>query len=201
MALDEIRANRGVIHEDRALVVQPADSAATSRFALAAPDVCAELATVLAEGDGANAMPNARLGNYPYRLVSRRLKATLNSLGPELPGLREKSGTTNKAYKHADDMADLGVHDDDLIEITSPRSSLIGVVETDPTLRRGVISMSHSWGGRALTDEKVREIGTPTNRLLSTDDGHDPITGMIVQSAIPVRVTRVVDHPALVVSH
>jgi hypothetical protein len=48
--------------------------------------------------------------------------------------------------------------------------------------------MAHSWGGASLTDEKVRDIGAPTNRLVSTTDVYDSVTGMVVQSAIPVRV-------------
>ena len=50
--------------------------------------------------------------------------------------------------------------------------------------------MAHSWGGRSLTDEKVREIGSPTSRLVSTDIGSDPVTGMVVSSAIPVAVAK-----------
>jgi hypothetical protein len=67
------------------------------------------------------------------------------------------------------------------------------VVAGAKDVRRGVISMAHSWGGGTLTDEKVRDIGTPTSRLVSTVDGHDPTNGMVVQSAIPVRIERAVD--------
>ena len=70
---------------------------------------------------------------------------------------------------------------------------LDGVAEVEEGLRRGVISMAHSWGGSSLTDEKVRDIGSPTNRLVSTDQGYDPVTGMVVQSAIPVAVELVHD--------
>ncbi len=78
---------------------------------------------------------------------------------------------------------------------TSSRSrrssgSLIGVVEPADDVKRGVISMAHSWGGTSLTDEKVRDIGTPTSRLVSVDAGHDPVTGMVVSSAIPVAVAK-----------
>jgi hypothetical protein len=59
-------------------------------------------------------------------------------------------------------------------------------------VRTGVISMAHSWGGSSLTDDKVRDIGAPTNRLVSTDRDYDVVTGMVVQSAIPVAVTA---HP------
>jgi len=63
-------------------------------------------------------------------------------------------------------------------------------VQAAPDVRRGVVSMAHSWGGTSLTDEKVRDIGTPTNRLVSTTDVFDPVTGMAVQSAIPVHVAK-----------
>ena len=71
----------------------------------------------------------------------------------------------------------------------SPRASIHAVVESATDVRRGVISMAHSWGGSSLTDEKVRDIGTPTSRLVSVDRGYDSVNGMVVQSAIPVRLT------------
>jgi hypothetical protein len=49
--------------------------------------------------------------------------------------------------------------------------------------------MSHSWGG-SITDEDVRNQGTPTNRLCTIDSGYDPINGMAIQSAIPVAVVK-----------
>ena len=55
-------------------------------------------------------------------------------------------------------------------------------------VKRGVVSMSHAWGGSSDVDDVVGQ-GMPTNRLVATHDGFDPITGMAVQSAIPVRVT------------
>ncbi len=55
--------------------------------------------------------------------------------------------------------------------------------------------MAHSWGGSSLTDEKVRDIGSPTSRLVSEHVAHDPVTGMIVSSAIPVAVTKM-EEPA-----
>lgn len=170
------------------MVVQPADEGASAQFTMAPDDLMEELAQVRRESTGAEVFPGFSPSEFPFRLVSRRLKAVLNSLGGELSALRKSAGTTNRAHMNPADMVDLGLHDDDLIEITSPRSSIIGVVAGAVDVRRGVISMAHSWGGGSLTDEKVRDIGTPTSRLVSTVDGHDPVNGMVVQSAIPVRV-------------
>ena len=190
MPLDEVRANIGVVHPERAIVVQAADAGATARFTVAPTDLMAELALVRAERSSADVFGPTTPDDYPFRLVSRRLKASLNSLGPELPVLAAK-GTTNYAYMHPDDLAELGVEPDEIVEITSPVGSMHGVVAAAPDVRRGVISMAHSWGGTSLTDEKVRDIGSPTNRLVATDRAYDPVTGMAVQSAIPVRVARV----------
>jgi anaerobic selenocysteine-containing dehydrogenase len=190
MPLDVVRANQGVVHEELAMVVQEAEESATARFTVAPEDLMAELAVVRAESTGAEVFAGYTEGAYPFRLVSRRLKAVLNSLGTELSALRRSAGTTNYAYMHPSDLSELGLADDDLIDITSPHGTITGVVAGSPDVRRGVISMAHSWGGTALTDEKVRDIGTPTNRLVSTTDAYDPVTGMVVQSAIPVRVER-----------
>jgi anaerobic selenocysteine-containing dehydrogenase len=92
---------------------------------------------------------------------------------------------------HPADVAALGVDDGDLVEITSRTGSLRAVVAPAPDVRRGVVSMAHSWGGSSLTDEKVRDVGAPTNRLVSTEHGYDPVTGMPVQSAIPVAVAPI----------
>ena len=187
MPLDEVRANRRVVHPDQRLVVQPADDGATARFTPTPDDFMAELGQVLAESPSTFA--GRDVSELPFRLVSRRLKHVLNSTGTELPGLARK-GTTNPAYMHPDDLDELGLQPGDIVEITSLQASLLGVVSAAPDVKRGVVSMAHSWGGRSLTDEKVRDIGAPTSRLVSTDVGHDPVTGMVVSSAIPVAVHK-----------
>jgi anaerobic selenocysteine-containing dehydrogenase len=181
--------NRGKIHTDRVSVIA-ADPDATGRFAVAPTDVVAELAEVRQEAAGQDLLPGFDAVQFPYRLVGRRLKYALNSLGSELPGLA-KVASTNYAYAHPTDLQDLGAQAGDLLKLTSPTSSVIGVAAADPDIKPGVISMSHSWGGLTLTDEKVRDIGTPTNRLVASAEGTDRITGLPVMSAIPIAVERV----------
>ena len=189
--VDHARTNPRTIDRSLAITVQPADPDATGRFTVAPPDVVEELATVFAEGDSAAAFAGIDPADYPFRLTSRRLKTHLNSLGSELPTLRART-STNHAHMHPADMAELGVADDDLVEITSPHASVVGVARGSDDVRRSVVSMAHSWGGTSPTDEKVRDIGAPTNRLVSTSSLYDPYSGMAVQSAIPVAVRR---HP------
>ena len=191
MPMDEVRANRRKVHPDKTMKVSPADPECTAKFTVAPDDIVAEMKEIVIEGDGAAAL-GIDPSLYPFRLVSRRLKHVLNSYGSDLSVLGAK-GSSNSAYMNPDDMKDHDLVDGDLIEIFSPRASVQGLVESAPDVRRGVISMAHSWGGSSLTDEKVRDIGSPTSRLVSVDKGYDRINGMVVQSAIPVRIA-VIEH-------
>ncbi len=189
LPMSEIRAKRSTIHEELAIKVVAADPDASARFAVAPPDVVEEIAVVLSEKTGAEVIDGFDATKFPFRLISRRLKHVLNSLGREIPGLA-RVGTTNAAYMNPLDMRDLSLSDGELVRITSPSGEVVGVAEGSDTIKRGVISMSHSWGG-SITDEDVRLHGTPTNRLCTVDSGRDPINGMAIQSAIPIAVTKV----------
>ncbi|MCH7790373.1 MAG: oxidoreductase, partial [Acidobacteria bacterium] len=188
VSVETMRNNRGVIHDHLARVAQPADPDCDARFSVAPDDIVEELAQVGEEQTGAEIVDGFDADRYPYRLVSRRLKASLNSLGPELPGLAAK-GKTNPAFMNPEDLADLDVSTGNLVEITSPSGCLVAVVEAASDVKRGVVSMAHSWGDGSGSDDKVRDIGSPTSRLVSTRSGYDRFSGMAVQSAIPVAVT------------
>lgn len=188
LSMAEVRARRFTILEHRAIEVIGPDPATRSRFAVAPPDVIAELAAVAGEGTGVAVLDGFDPDRHRFRLVSRRMKHVLNSLGRELPGLA-RVGTTNPAFLHPDDLSDLGVDDGDLVEISSPSGSVVGVARASDAVGRGVISMSHAWGGLPA-DERARSTGVSTSRLSSLASGGDPLNGMAVQSAIPVAVRR-----------
>ena len=189
LPISEWRKNRGVIH-DKPIRVIDGDPDSDARFAVCPPDVYEELLEVQNERTGLEIFKGIDHKKYPFRLVGRRLKHALNSLGSELPGLADVA-TTNYAYVHPEDLDNFGAKPGDLLKISSPRASVVGVAESDPGIKRGVVAMSHSWGGLSLTDEKVRDIGTPTNRLVTSDNGFDRITGLPIMSAIPVKIHRI----------
>lgn len=185
--LDEVRAKNGTLVPEHAITIAPADPDASGRFQLALSDHMEELSDVRNETTSAEVMRGFDPEVHTFRLISRRLKSHLNSLGGELPGLQRKN-STNYAYMNPADMDDLGIADDDLVKIASPHAELVGVVKGAPDVRRAVISMAHSWGSSTGTDEKVRDIGSPTNRLIDVENGYCTITGQAIQSAIPVSV-------------
>ena len=178
----------GCIYHELDVRVDPPLAGMEARLHFAPEGIDEELAAVRAEAYDAGADP------FTHRLICRRLRHVLNSVGHEFPQLRAK-GRTNPAYMHADDLAALGVASGELVEIVSDQDSVLGVVEATDEIRPGVISMAHCWGSAPDTKVDVREAGSPTSRLVPTDRDYDPITGMARMTAIPVRVRRVAAPP------
>ena len=61
-------------------------------------------------------------------------------------------------------------------------------MEADDSVRRGVVSMSHCFGGDPEKPADVREVGSNTGALASVAHEYDPVSGIPRMSAIPVRV-------------
>ncbi len=162
--------------------VEAGDADAPGRLDFADRTMLGELAEVAAE-------PVDRDTFYAFRLVSRRLPDVHNSAGRDIPKLVRK-WSYNPAFMNPEDLAELGLGKGDVIEITSSYSSILGVVEPEAELRRGVISMPHAFGDApgSPDDKDVRKIGSNTGRLSSVDRNYDPYTGIPLMSAIPVNV-------------
>jgi hypothetical protein len=50
-----------------------------------------------------------------------------------------------------------------------------------------VIALAHGWGDPS-DDRDVREKGSNVQRLIPDDQRYDPVTGLALQSAVPVNV-------------
>ncbi len=171
-----------IIYGDMHPIVLPPDPSSAARFNLEAGDMPGQLRAAL----GLAAAP----AGYDFKLVSRRTKTRFNSTGGHLSALKAKR-TTNPAHIHPDDMARIGVSEGQLVRITSPAGSIIGVAESSPGIRPGIISMAHAYGDVGSGPDSVRDQGVSTNRLVSETASYDPITGQSLQSAIPVMVSLV----------
>lgn len=182
---DEIRRHDGGrFHEVPPQTVAPASGDA-GRLDVAAPDVLAELAGLCAE----LRTPAEDEAAFPLRLVSRRFREVMNSTGTDLPLVRERM-PFNPAFMNPGDMAQAGLADGDRVRIVSPHDSLLARVRADETVRGGVISMSHCWGGLPGDADEKDGRYAPTSRLVSADWAAEDINRMPVMSAIPVRIER-----------
>jgi anaerobic selenocysteine-containing dehydrogenase len=169
------------------VILDPADPQTQERLQLNPPGLEVEVAAAYEH------LQSSSSAEYPLVLISRRMKNTYNSTGPELSLLKRK-GTTNPAFMHSQELTALNIADGDIVEVYSQHGAIPAVAKASDDIRPGVISMSHCWGGspdpKAKSDQKIREIGSNTNRLVNNRDGAERYSGMARQSSIPVAIRK-----------
>ncbi|MDE0952478.1 MAG: molybdopterin-dependent oxidoreductase [Halioglobus sp.] len=177
----------GKVFEVPDVILDPADPETRERLQLYPPGLDEELASAYAD------LESVVDKNFPLLLISRRMKNTYNSTGPELSLLKTK-GTTNPAFMHPQELAALDIADGEIVEVYSPQGAIPAVARAADDIRPGVISMSHCWGGspdpKDGADAKVREIGSNTNRLIDNRQHAEKYSGMARQSTIPVAIRK-----------
>lgn len=188
--LDEVRRHPhgALFPPEEPVVVKPGHGEPKPALSLATPEMMESLGEVLQEAE-AELAGGASTPAFTHRLISRRLREVCNSVGRELPSLRAKR-PYNPAFLHPDDLEALGVRDGEMIEIESARARVRAIVEASPDVRPGVVSMAHAWGAAPGEADDARSTGTSTARLIDSESGYDPISGIPVQSAIPVNLRR-----------
>jgi anaerobic selenocysteine-containing dehydrogenase len=177
VSYDAVRAEpHGAEFDVTPTIVGPPDADARARFDLLADDVEQELL------DALDALVRAPEPTRPYLLVVRRSKHAMNSLGRRVPiGL-----PYNPCFAHPDDLAELGVAGGELLVLTSDHGTITVVASADPTLRRGVLSITHCYGSLPGDDDDPRQFGANPARLLSLTQHRQPISLMPWMSAVPV---------------
>jgi anaerobic selenocysteine-containing dehydrogenase len=176
----------GKICDEMPQFVEPADPATAGKFETMPADVAAELAAVAQEpfDEGRTVRDGAV---YTHRLTSRRIREVHNSTGRTIPAVKQRM-PYNPAYMNPQDLSAMGLCAGAAITLTSDAGSIPAIVEIDAGVRRGVVSMSHGFGG--MPGESIYELeGASTGTLISTDRDLDPINAMPRMSAIPVRIT------------
>lgn len=185
--LSEVRKHPGGAIFPADVKVEPRRPGEDGRLRAGEPELIAALREVRSEPVVANG--GYRAGeSFSHRLISRRLREVVNSSARDLPEVIDLGLTTNFAYMNPLDVAELGVAGGDLVQISSDRATILGVVQPADDVPSGVVSMAHSWGDTPEHDHLVARIGSSTNRLVNLEKNWEPYTGMATQSAIPVNV-------------
>ena len=178
------RAGRGALYPDESIVVAPKDAGWDGKLDVGNAYLLGELAEIAA-------LAPEQSSRVAYRLISRRLQDIYNSSGRDIPRLTRK-WSYNPAFMNPADLGREGLRAGDVVEIASDYERILGVVEDDPSVRAGAISMPHAFGGLPEEAHAVRALGSNTGALTPVDRDYDPISGIPRMSAIPVNVKKVV---------
>ena len=160
--------------------VLPPRCDATAQFDPMPDDLRAELDAFLNSG---------QRSVHSHLLVPRRMRDLFNSNGRFLRTVRKRT-PYNPAYLNPDDLLALDVVVGDRVQIESALGRVQAIVATDNDLRRGVVSMSHGWGGIVETEDEPLTNGTGVNLLIDTDAHFEAINAMPHMSAVPVTITK-----------
>ena len=125
--------------------------------------------------------------DFKFKMISRRFADLVNSSW-RANSVATRRWPYNPAFMNPDDLAALNLKTGDIVEISSARASIKGVVEAAKDLRPGVISMTHCWGDMPGNDDDPTIHGSCTSRLSADDRDFDPYTGIPIMSSIPVNV-------------
>ncbi|RYE69891.1 MAG: molybdopterin dinucleotide-binding protein [Rhizobiaceae bacterium] len=183
--LDKVKQHpHGHIFEVEATVV-PKEEDCVDRLDVGNPHMMAELAEV-ASFDFVSEQAGPE---YPYRLISRRSNNFINSVGRTLPGTKLTKGKAfNPLFMHPEDLKDLGIQSGDAVTVSSRHDRIPMIVETDQTIRRGIVATYHCFGGLVDEDENFASSGSNVGRLTPADREYDPISGIPRMSNIPISI-------------
>jgi anaerobic selenocysteine-containing dehydrogenase len=192
MSFSELTTDtHGHVYDDLRMTVGKRAPTCDQHLEVGAQPMMAELADNYRRYDSAAFA--ARQEDYPFLLIGRRDKGFVNGTGQDIEKLTRARGY-NPVYIHPDDMDHLDVNEGQMVEIRSPYGRVEGVAARDPSLRRGVISMTHAFGQNPADEPDPVRFGVNTNQLLSISAEFDGITGMPRMGALPVSVTTVERH-------
>ncbi len=158
---------------------------ADQKMAAGHPAVLAELREVLAE----SVIPGGGYEHgedFGFRMITYRMREVYCSQGQNLPSLAKKR-SYNPVLMNPESMRELGLTDGDLVQVENDNGQVEGIVEASDDVGRRTIAFAFGWG--APGDSRgIREKGSNVQRLTSADHRHDSVTGLALQSAIPVNV-------------
>lgn len=143
------------------------------------PEVISELAEVLSE-------PVTGHGGYyehdefAYRMITYRMKEVYCSQGQNIPSLRSRR-RYNPLLMHPDAIAEIGAKVGDRVKVRSGYGEVEAIVEPSDDLAAGTVALAFGWGG-------PDDDGVNVQHLIPDDEMYDTVTGLALQSAVPVNV-------------
>lgn len=175
-------AHKGKVMDAQALLVQPKPADWEGKLSVGNEAMMAELADYAAKLE-----QPVEDGAFPLRMIGRRMTAIHNSNWHEDP-VQRKRVPHHPAFMNPADMEQLGLTEDQPVEVESARAFISCVAKSDASVRPGCVSLPHSWGTNPDEKEDPMGAGGNTGRLSFNDRDFDQRTGIPLMSSIPIRV-------------
>ncbi len=158
---------------------------ADGRLAAGHPETIAELRNVRSEpivdGGGYDLREH-----FAFRLITYRMKEVYCTQGQNLPSLRKKR-SFNPLLMHPQAMRSLDVTDGDRVVVDSGFGQVTAIAEATDDLAPDTVALAFGWGDPG-DDRDIREKGSNVQRIVPDDQRYDPVTGLALQTAVPVNV-------------
>ncbi len=125
------------------------------------------------------------------KLITRRTSHTINSAMQNVERLKKGIGADNPLFLAPADAERLAVLDGAKVRVSNAYGELEATAKVDPSLRSGVVAMTHGFGNAGTTGMPVaqRFAGVNVNVLTPTGPGtFDPVSTMSQLTGIPVDV-------------
>ncbi|MFE6862116.1 molybdopterin-dependent oxidoreductase [Nocardia sp. NPDC057668] len=135
-----------------------------------------------------------RTPEYPLRLIGMREPASENSWMHNPPLLWRGGRRGQRALIHAEDAAQLGIKDDDMVCVQSAHGRIELPARLTEGLVRGVVAVPHGYGHKGTGGWRRANLvgGVNVNLLMSTEPGDlEALAGMSILIGIPVSVARI----------
>jgi len=158
---------------------------ADKKMAAGHPDVIAELREVRAEPvlPGGGYAPGE---DFAFRMITYRTKEAYCTQGQNLPSLRARR-SYNPVLMHPESMRALGLADGEAVWVENDHGRVEGIVETSDSVGLGTVAFAFGWGNPS-DPRPTREKGSNVQRLIPDDARYDSVSGLALQSAVPVNV-------------
>jgi anaerobic selenocysteine-containing dehydrogenase len=152
----------------------PREEARDNRLELLPDDVLDELQVMFAQA--------VEPEHGEMRLVVRRMREIMNSLGREIDRLPRQP--FNPAFMHPSEMRRLGLTEDAPVRISTDHGSVLAQARADKTVRPGVIAMTHCWTTVPAGEDRADNV----NLLTGNDAATQSINLMPRLTSLVVRV-------------
>ena len=177
-------ASKGDFYPDSNALVEEKDPTCTARLDVANLDMMHDLEIHSLNG------PNGEDSDsdFPLRLLCRRDMHVYNSSCNIDATHRGKP--YNPAYMNPGEMERRHFLTGDQVTIRSAHGSVVALVEPDPGVPSGYISIAFAYGSDKESGDDVERTGTNPNALINCDSVFDRYTGQPRMSNIPVDVSN-----------